>query len=151
MTFQLGALWSGMSEGGKALNFMGVGDLYRVRLQIRIQCPVCGVDLTVRSMTEHHHCMHGTEPAIDWSRLAVSQMEHQPQVYDVGLYGQLSNALSPYPGPQDSPAHGISCACTLSTSSGGGRIRILEEHPNPLPKCKRCGSQVPEARLNIHH
>ena len=28
---------------------------------------------------------------------------------------------------------------------------ILEEHPNPLPRCERCRSQVPAGRLNTHH
>ena len=28
---------------------------------------------------------------------------------------------------------------------------MLEEHLNPLPKCKHCGSQVPAGRLNTRH
>ena len=31
------------------------------------------------------------------------------------------------------------------------RIRILEEHPNSLPRCELCGSQVLSGRLNTHH
>ena len=40
---------------------------------------------------------------------------------------------------------------TAITEGGGGRIRILEEHLNPLPRCERCGSQVPSVSLNTHH
>ena len=29
--------------------------------------------------------------------------------------------------------------------------RILEDHPNPLPICERCGIQVPEGWINNHH
>ena len=36
-------------------------------------------------MTAHGLRMHRTEPAIDWNRLKVSQMEHHPQVYDMSL------------------------------------------------------------------
>ena len=31
------------------------------------------------------------------------------------------------------------------------RIRILEDNPNFLPLCERCGSQVPAGRLSNHH
>ena len=31
------------------------------------------------------------------------------------------------------------------------RIRILEEHPKPLPRCERCRIQVPAVRLINHH
>ena len=33
----------------------------------------------------------------------------------------------------------------------GDRIRILEEHPNPLPRCEHCGSQVLAGRLLNRH
>ena len=83
MAFQPGALPSGMSEEAKALKYTGVVDLYKVRLRRRIPCLECGVDLTAGSTTAHRQHMHGTEPEIDWSRMPVSQTEHQPQVYDV--------------------------------------------------------------------
>ena len=78
MTCQPGALQSGMLEESKALKFTGVGDLYQVRLRRRITFPECGVDLTSVSMTAHSQSMHRTEPTINWSRLPVSQMNHQP-------------------------------------------------------------------------
>ena len=65
------------------LKCTGVGDSYWVRLQRRISCPECGVELTAGSMTAHRRCMHGTDPVINWIRLPVSQTEHQPQVYNV--------------------------------------------------------------------
>ena len=33
----------------------------------------------------------------------------------------------------------------------GESLRNLEEHPTPLPKCKRCGSQVPPCFLGNWH
>ena len=33
----------------------------------------------------------------------------------------------------------------------GDKIRILEEHPNPLPRYKRCWRQFPVGRLKICH
>ena len=33
----------------------------------------------------------------------------------------------------------------------GDCIRILEEHPKPLPRCERCGSQVSAGRLSKCH
>ena len=33
----------------------------------------------------------------------------------------------------------------------GDRISILEEHPNPIPRCERCRSQVPEVSLSNRH
>ena len=54
-----------------------------MRLQRRIPFPECGVEITAGSMTEHCRCIHGTDPAIDCSRIPVSQTVHQPQAYDV--------------------------------------------------------------------
>ena len=39
----------------------------------------------------------------------------------------------------------------FSSQNWGNRIRILEEHPKPLPKFKRCRRQFPAWRLNTHH
>ena len=36
-------------------------------------------------MTAHFRRMHGTEIAINWSRIPVSQTEQQPQVYNVSF------------------------------------------------------------------
>ena len=33
----------------------------------------------------------------------------------------------------------------------GDRIRILQDNPNPLPRCESCRSQVPEGRLSNRH
>ena len=33
----------------------------------------------------------------------------------------------------------------------GDRIRILEERPNPHPRCECCDIQVPTGRLNTRH
>ena len=63
----------------------GVEYSYLVRLRRRIPCLECGVDLTTGSTTAHRRSMHRTEPAINWIRLLVIQMEHQPQVYYVSF------------------------------------------------------------------
>ena len=75
MTFQTGILRLGISEEANAMK-------YWVRLRRRISCPECGVELTAGSMTAHLLHMYGTEPAIKWSHLSVSQTEHQPQMYN---------------------------------------------------------------------
>ena len=90
-------------------------------------------------MTAHHQRMHGTEPTIDWSWLLVSHTEHQPQVYDQ------------FPGSLGSSHKWNGLRLNFIRQNWGDRIRILEEHPNPLPRCKRCGSQVPAGRLNTCH
>ena len=83
MTCQPRILRSGMLEEAKDLKCKGVGDLYRVILRRRIPCPECGVELTKGPIRAHRRRMHRTESTIDLSRVLVSQMEHQPQVYDV--------------------------------------------------------------------
>ena len=85
MTCQPDALWAGMSDEEMALKCTGVGYSYQVRIRRRIPCPECGVELTAGAMTEHRRCMHGNEPAIDWSRLPVSHTVQQLQVYDVSF------------------------------------------------------------------
>ena len=80
ITCQPGALRAGMSEEVMALKCTGVGDSYRVIIQRRIPFPECGFEINTGSMMAHRRRMHGTEPAIDWSWLPVSQTVHQPQV-----------------------------------------------------------------------
>ena len=136
MICQPGALWAGMSKEAMALKCTGVGESYQVRFQRHIQCLECGVELTAGYMMEHHHRMHGTEPAIDWSRLPASQTVQQPQVYDVRLPWTTQRCPCPFPG----------CLVYSHTWNGlyyhfnrkqwGDRISILEDHPNPIPRCE---------------
>ena len=42
----------------------------------------------------------------------------------------------------------MACARNSTGSTGGDRIRILEKQLKTLPRCERCGSQVPEGRLD---
>ena len=98
--------------------------------------------LTTGSMTAHHCHMHATEPAINWSRLLVSQIVHQPQVYDVRFPRTMKKCPCPFP-----PGHLERPALSLQQAALGDWISILEEQPNPFPRCERCGSQVPAGRL----
>ena len=68
-----------------ALKLTGVEDSYQVILRRQIPCPECVVELTAGYMMAHRRRSHGTEPAIDWSCLPISQTVHQPQVYDVSF------------------------------------------------------------------
>ena len=102
-------------------------------------------------MTAHRRCMHGAEPAINWSRITVSQTEHQPQVYDT-IFPLLTNRYpSPFPVCLGSSHILNVLRLRFSSHHWGDRIRILEKYPNPLPRCKRCESQVPSGRLNTRH
>ena len=42
-------------------------------------------------------------------------------------------------------------ALPLQQTALGGSERILKEHPKPLPRYKRCGSQVPAGRISNCH
>ena len=42
----------------------------------------------------------------------------------------------------------ILLALSLQQANWGNSIRILEDHPNPLPRCERCGSQVTMLQIN---
>ena len=99
-------------------------------------------------MTAHRQRMHGTEPTIDWSRLLVSHMEHQPQVHNV----RFSRSTKQYPCSfprfpwsyhtwNGLRSHFICHYC-------GDRIRVLEEHPNRLPMYECCKIQLPAGRIS---
>ena len=68
MKCQPGAIQFGMSE-----ELVGRRATYKERQRRRIQCLDCGVELTKRSMAADQRRMHGTEPAINWNLLPVSQ------------------------------------------------------------------------------
>ena len=65
MTFQPGAIRVGMLKEVMVMKCVGVGDLYRVRLQRRIPCTECGVDISAGYMTSHCRRMHVTDPEIE--------------------------------------------------------------------------------------
>ena len=102
-------------------------------------------------MTDHRRRMYGSEPEIYWNRLPVSQTEHITQVFGVSFPKGASQCKPPF----------TNCPGYLRTWNGlrnhfnlqqwGDSIRILEEHPTPLTKCKRCGSQVPTWILRNQH
>ena len=125
-----------------------MGYSYHVRLQLRIPCPECGVELTAVSMTSHRCHMHSTEPKIDCNCLTVSQTENHPQVYDVRFPRKKSGAPAPSLVVWGTISRGMDCAFTLTANTGGGSISILGVHQNLLPKCESCSSQVPLGRLN---
>ena len=102
-------------------------------------------------MTAYRFRIHGTNPAIDWSWLPVSQTLYQPQVYNVSF--PLMTKRCPLPFPVcPGYSHTWNGLCYhFNRQHWGDRFRILEEHPNPLPRCERCRSQVPMGRLNICH
>ena len=83
MIFHPGDLRAEIPEEVMELKCTGVGDSYQVRLQRRIPCLECEVEIAAGYMTEHRFRMNGTEPVIEWSRLPVSQTVHSPQVYGV--------------------------------------------------------------------
>ena len=102
-------------------------------------------------MMEHRQRMHGTEPAINWSRLPVSQTDHQPQVYDV-IFPRLTKWFPwPFPGLPGSSRMCNGLRSYFNSQNWGGSIRIMEEHPNSLPKCDQCRSQVVAGILNTCH
>ena len=81
MTCQPGAIWSEISEEVVGRRSTGKVDTYRERLWCRIPCPNCRVDLTEGLTTAHRRRLHGTDTAIDWGQLLVSQMDHLHQVF----------------------------------------------------------------------
>ena len=85
----------------------------------------------------HRRRMHGTDTAIDWSWLPVSQTEHQPQVYDVRLPQSTKRCPCPFPSFPGSSHMRNGLCLHFNRRNYGDRISILEEHPNPLPMCKR--------------
>ena len=78
-------------------------------------------------------------------------MEHQPQVYDMRFPRLAKQHPCPLPGCPGSSRIWNGLRFHFSIQNWGDSIRILEEHLNPLPKCERCGSQVPAGSLNTRH
>ena len=134
-----------------ALKCMGAKDSYQGILRRRIICPECGVELTTGSITAHRCRMHRIDTAIDWSRLPVSQTENQPQVYDVIFPRSKERCPCPLPVCPGSSHTRNGFRLHFNRHHWGERIRILERHPNPLPRCERYRRQVPGVRLNTHH
>ena len=151
ITCQPGTLQAGISEDAMVLKCTGLGDLYQVRLRRKIPCLECGVELATRSMTPYHRCMHRTEPAIDWSRLPVSQTVHQPQVYNMRFPHKTKLCPCPFPRFLGLSRTWNVLSSQFNRQKWGDMIRILEEHLNPLPRCEQCGIQVPEGSLNNRH
>ena len=131
-----------------ALKCTGLGNSYRVRLQRRISCPECRVELTAGSMTAHRCCMYSMELVIDWSWMLVSQTEHQPQVYNVRFLRSIKRCPCSFPSYPGYSHTWNDLRSHFNRHPWGYSISILEEHPNPLPRCKRCGRQVLAGRLN---
>ena len=95
MTFQPGALRSEMSEEARERKRVGVGYSYHERLWQQIPFPDCRFEITAVLMIAHRRQIHGTEPAIDWNRLPVSETEYHPQVYNV----RFPWTAKPFPRP----------------------------------------------------
>ena len=119
MTLQPGELRLGVTAEAKTLKFTGVGDYYRARLRRQIPCPECGVEVTMGSITAHRCCMHGTEPAIYWNPLRVSQTEQHLQVYNVIFLWTKGGAPAHSPVVRSPLARGMDFDCILAAINGG--------------------------------
>ena len=134
-----------------ALKCTWVGDSYSVIIQRRITCQEFGVELTAGSMTAQRRRMHGTEPAIDWSRLLVSQTVYQPQVYNMRFPRRMNQYPCSFPRCPVFSCTWNGLSSHFNMQHWGGCISILEDHPKPLPRCELCGSQVPSGSLSNCH
>ena len=97
MTFQPGALRLWMSEEARECKCVGVVSSYHERLWQQIPLPECGVKITAGLMIAHRRQIHGTEMAIDWNRLPVSETEYHPQVYNVRFPLEKKRCPQPIP------------------------------------------------------
>ena len=96
-TFHPGDIFTGISEKAFSQSSTKEGENYQERLQQRIPCPECGMELTAGSIKEHHIRLHGTEPEIDWDRLQVSQTEKIRIVYEVSFPNNMKLCQCPFP------------------------------------------------------
>ena len=125
------------------------GVMYQERPRRQIPCPDGGVELTTGLMTAHRWRMHGTEPEIDWNRLPVSQTEHILQVSEISFLKVVSQRPFPVCPGSSQTWNGLTNHFDLQ--HWGESLWVLYENPIPLPKYKRCGSQVPPWRLDNWH
>ena len=95
--------------------------------------------------------MHGTEPAIDWSGLTLSQTVQQPKVYDASFLRTTKRLPCPLLGCPGYSHTSYGMYTGFNRNHWEDMIRTLKEHPNPLPRCKRCGIQVSAGNLNNRH
>ena len=99
-------------------------------------------------MTAHRLRMHRTESVIDWSWLTFIQTVYQHQVYDISLPRMTNHCPCPLYGCPESSLTWNVLRSHFNIQHWGDWIRILEEHPKTLPRCKKCGIQVPTGRLS---
>ena len=83
MTFQPGAICTGMSEEDFSWWVIVYGAIYQEHLQRHIPCPEFRVELVSISVTAHCRWFHGTYPAIECYRLTFIQTEYLLLVYEV--------------------------------------------------------------------
>ena len=102
-------------------------------------------------MTAHHRRMHGNDPTIDWIQMLVSQTVNQSQVYYVSFLWTTKRCPCPFPGCPVSSRTWNFLRSHFNKQHWRDMIRILDEHPNPLPRCEQCRSQVLTGRLNNRH
>ena len=83
--------------------------------------------------------------------MPVSHTEHHPQIYDVTFPRSTKRFPCTFPVCPGSSRTCNGLRLHLNSQYWGGSIRILEEHPNPLPRYKLFGSQVPAWKLSTRH
>ena len=128
--------------GGGGLEVHRGGESYCEQLQRQIPCPECEIELTAGSMMAHQIRMHGTDIEIYRNQLSVIQTEHPPQVYDNSIPKSTMQCPFPLPRLPGSYRTWNGPRNHFNQQHWGDSIRILEEHPSPLPKCNYCESQV---------
>ena len=102
-TCQPGEICLGMSEEAVGRKSTGKGATYREKLRRCMPYPDSGVDLAEGFMTSCHRRLHGTDPAIYWDWLPVSQKENLPHLFEVNFPRVMTTCQVPFLG-----CHGLS-------------------------------------------
>ena len=126
------------------------GDTYSEWLRHHITCLYCVVELMTGSMMVHRRHLHGTDTAIDWDQLPVSQTELLPQVFEVSFPMVPDKCQYPSQGAKGFLIHGESFK-KIDWYNWRDSILIMKEDSSPFTKCDHCGRQVPPWLINNWH
>jgi hypothetical protein len=138
MTCLPGAIPHPMSDDATRRRQEGHGDTFRERQRRRVECSICGVAIAQGSLAIHRRRMHGL----------VTMANHDvgpplpPIPYRVSFPATLRSRNCPVEGCNERLCNRDSLRRHFVYRHFADTICILEEGPQPLPKCELCGMHI---------
>ena len=141
-------IFSAMSDDSYASMMDPTEESYTTRKKRRVTCERCNSSMQAKYLPVHNRRVHG----LDEGQVCIpAPTRDQGQVYTIDFPRTMRKASCPVPECPGTATSWWSMRRHFVSRHPVDSVHIRQEGPRPLPKCTRCGMQLPSGKLTSQH